>query len=230
MTLKHISTLAFLAACATTEAAPVESAGPPPPPPPPAAAARVAETPVTRDAAIKQTVRTPHGDVAILILDDGTAVHVPPHVFGAMAPKVKTAVHVEGFSTGSHVRATALKVAGQDVSLGPPATPPPPPGQAPALGAIDETSTIASTIAAPDGSPEVLLLADGASVMLGPPLRSAPLRVGASVHVKGEGGRYDGVTAMHARTLEIGGTTLVDDAPPPPPAPGPGPGPAPGPR
>jgi len=166
-------------------------------------------------------VRAPRGEVVVLVLADGTAVHVPPHVLGTAAPKLGARAHVEGALVGDHLRATALEIAGTPFSLAPPATPPPPPDRAPALGDVEDTGKIANTLAAPDGSPDILLLADGTSVMLGPPLRAAAsqLHAGVTVHVKGEGGRYDGTMAMHARTLEIDGTTFTDDGPPPPPSP-----------
>ncbi|MFT3693823.1 MAG: hypothetical protein QM831_11820 [Kofleriaceae bacterium] len=165
-------------------------------------------------------LRTPRGDVDGLMLKDGTVVRIPPHVLGTSAPPIGTRVRADGTLVGKTLMSTAATVAGNALSFDPPAQPPPPPDpNTPALANIDETSTIATIVTGPEGQPDALLLDDGATVVIGPPLSRTTFRVGDKVHAKGEGGSYVTGSALHARTLEVGGKVYEDQAPLPPPPP-----------
>jgi hypothetical protein len=214
---KSVLMFAFLTSCAVMEPAAEDHASPPPPPPRAAVG-----TPATRDGEITRVIRTPRGDVDGLLLDDGTVVRVPPHVFGVQAPGVGARVHAQGALIGATLRADALAVARTKVNMAPPTTPPAPPDEAPQLATLDESGTIELIVRNAEGMPDALLLVDGSTIVVGPPLFSAAseLRPGVQIRARGEGGRYPDGVAIHARTLDVGGTTYADDGPyavPPPP-------------
>ena len=64
----------------------------------PPAAAAPASAPVARDGRVQRFALSPRGDVVALILQDGTAVRVPPRS-AAASLKPGDAVHIEGQAT-----------------------------------------------------------------------------------------------------------------------------------
>jgi hypothetical protein len=223
MNIKSGFLLALFASCTATEPADDDPVAPLPPPAP---AIAQLSTAATHDGEVQEVTRTPRGDVDGLVLRDGTVVRIPPHVFGVHAPIAGVAVHAHGQFANNTLRADSLTLGGVTADMSPPTTPPPPPPDDSTLATLDETGTIQLIVRNGENMPDALLLSDGATIVIGPPLFSAApaLRRGVQIYARGEGGHYPGGIAMHARTLEVGGATYIDDAAapaalPPPPTP-----------
>jgi hypothetical protein len=192
---------------------------------------------VSRDGTVQRLLVNPHGDVDLILLSDGSAVHIPPTP-STVAAKLAAGqtVHLEGDALGAAVHATQVRLPSGEVVAAEGAAPPPPPPPLDTMLRVDDTSTIARLLRGPRGEVDALILADGTIARLPRRLAedaTAVLAIGTRVHVEGEGGRYALGTSLHADTLRLdSGQTFTDPSPaaprPPPPAPGAPPPPPPG--
>ena len=175
-----------------------------------------AQLPATKGR-VAQYSLTPRGDVDGLILDDGTEVHMPPHLGTQLVYAVKPGdqVTVRGLRAREVPMVQAMQVTNDasNVSVtdaGPGAAPRGPRGPGPGRHAdaarqpLEDQGAIKAQLHGPRGDLNGVLLADGTIARLPPPeaRRLAPtLAVGQTVFVRGEGvasglGRVIGVRAI----------------------------------
>ena len=211
-----------------------------------AGAAAVAQTAPTFDPAqlpatkgrVAQYSLTPRGDVDGLILDDGTEIHMPPHLGTQIVHAVKPGdqVTVRGLRAREVPMVQAMQVTNdatnQSVTdAGPAGGPRGPHGPGgPGRGAdaarqpLEAQGVIKAQLHGPRGNLNGVLLADGTIARLPPPeaRRLAPtLAVGQSVFVRGEGvanglGRVIGVRAIGPnpqQLTEVAGPPARPDGP-----------------
>lgn len=201
------------------------------------AGAAAAQSPATynpnQPPAIKGTVAqyslTPRGDVDGIILQDGTQVHLPPHLGPQLVADVKVgdAVEVWGLKAQAIpvVQATSVKseTSGKSVvDSGPPAQPPAP------LASETQWLTVQGTVREPLYGPlgdlNGTLLTDGAQIHLPPDQAirlSQELQTGKTIIAEGYGvtGAYG--KALDAQQIGTSVAQLEQVGPPaPPPAPG----------
>lgn len=196
---------------------------------------------VVREGEVGKVLINPHGDVDALLLRDGAQIRLRPRpADDRLVPGAK--VHVEGLERGSVIKARKI-VFGDGTEATEPTPPPPPdarrPGDAPGdlptppraprdLDTLEVSSTLTDVVVDPEGRPDTLILSDGSLVKIPPGLREelkSPLRAGARVSARGDGGIYGKVKSLHAHRLQIdGGPALEESEPiglplPPPEAP-----------
>jgi hypothetical protein len=217
----------------------------------PEAAAGAADTQSlpTIQGRVAQYSLTPRGDVDGLILDDGTQVHMPPHL-GAqlvMIAKPGDAVSVRGLKARALPVVQAAQVTNSATNQsvtdnGPPGGPHGGPhgGRGPHGGPAGEAMTaqgrIKQALYGPRGDMNGVLLDDGTQVHLPPPEAqrlAAQLATGRTLFVSGTGMASPLGTVIAAQELGPDRTQLAQVAAPPPPPGGPhgapppgGPGPA----
>jgi hypothetical protein len=183
---------------------------------------------------VAQYSLTPRGDVDGVILQDGTQVHLPPHLGSQLVQTIKLgdSVTIRGLKAQSLPLVQALSItapSGQAVvDTGPPALPPAP--LATAYQWLDVQGRVREPLYGPRGDMNGALLDDGTQVHL-PPEQAASLasdlQAGASLVAQGYGvaGAYG--RALDARQIGESPTRLVRVGPPGPPgfaAPPPPPG------
>jgi len=130
------------------------------------------QLPVTQGS-VAQYSLTPRGDVDGVILQDGTQVHLPPHLGGQVVQAIKTgdSVTIRGLKAQALPIVQAVSVtddtSGQSVvDSGPPATPP----QPVAMGSqwLQVQGTVREPLYGPRGETNGALLEDGTQVHLPP--------------------------------------------------------------
>ena len=206
-----------------------------------AGAAAVAQTAPTYDPVqlpatkgrVAQYSLTPRGDVDGLILDDGTEIHLPPHLGTQVVHAVKPGdqVTVRGLRAREVPMVQAMQVTNDATSqsvtdAGPAGGPHGPHGPGgpgrhadAARQPLEAQGVIKAQLHGPRGNLNGVLLADGTIARMPPPeaRRLAPtLAVGQSVFVRGEGvanglGRVIGVRAIGPNPQQ-----LTEIAGPPP--------------
>jgi len=160
-----------------------------------------AQLPTTKGR-VAQYSMTPRGDVDGLILDDGTEIHMPPHLGTQLVFAVKPGdqVTVHGLRAREVPMVQAMQVtndaSSQSVTDTGPAGPRGPRGAGPhprpemARQPLEAQGAIKEQLHGPRGNLNGVLLADGTIVRL-PPLEAqrlgTALAVGQSVFVRGEG-------------------------------------------
>ncbi len=183
---------------------------------------------------------TPRGDVDGLILEDGTEVHLPPHLGTQLVFAVKPgdAVTIHGLKAKalSMVQAMSVKndATGTTVTDNKAGGPPGPHEQRQALNA---TGVIKAQLHGPRGDLNGALLQDGTIVRLPPPEAqrlASMLTAGAPIMVQGEGVEGPLGRVIEARSIGPDAGHLSQVAAPPPhpghrPPGGPGMGHKPGP-
>ncbi len=182
---------------------------------------------------VAQYSLTPRGDVDGLILDDGTEIHMPPHLGTQIAYTIKPGdqVTVHGLRAREVPMVQAMQVTNdatnQSVTdMGPGGPRGPGPGRHPdaARQPLEAQGVIKAQLHGPRGNLNGVLLADGTIARLPPPeaRRLAPsLAVGQSVFVRGDGvanglGRVIGVRAIGPnpqQLTEIAGPPMRRDGP-----------------
>ena len=211
-----------------------------------AGAVAVAQTAPTFDPAqlpatkgrVAQYSLTPRGDVDGLILDDGTEIHMPPHLGTQIVHAVKPGdqVTVRGLRAREVAMVQAMQVTNdatnQSVTdAGPAGGPRGPHGPGgpgrhadAARQPMEAQGVIKAQLHGPRGNLNGVLLADGTIARMPPPeaKRLAPtLAVGQSVFVRGEGvanglGRVIGVRAIGPnpqQLTEVAGPPARPDGP-----------------
>jgi hypothetical protein len=168
---------------------------------------------------------TPRGDVDGLILEDGTEVHLPPHLGTQLVYAVRPGddVTIRGLRARAipMVQATSVKndATGTTVTDSGPGGPPGPRG---AQQALTATGRIKAQLHGPQGEVNGALLEDGTIIRLPPPEAqrlAAVLAPGATVTV--EGGGFSGTLGrvIEARSIGPDVTHLAEIAAPPRPHP-----------
>ncbi len=175
-----------------------------------AGAAAVAQTAPTYDPAqlpatkgrVAQYSLTPRGDVDGLILDDGTEVHLPPHLGTQLAFAVKPGdqVTIRGLHARDVPMVQAMQITNdannQSVTDTGPGGPRGPRGPGPGPRAdsarqpLEGQGAIKAQLHGPRGDLNGVLLADGTIVRLPPPeaqRMATTLAVGQTVFVRGDG-------------------------------------------
>jgi hypothetical protein len=178
--MKHIvisgAFLALLIAPAAVAQTPTVSSAPPTPPQSSASWGQQADVSGT----VKAFALTPVGEIDGIILNNGTEIHVPPHLTEQVASAVRPgeAISVRGWNTGIPNFVVAISLTGQrgqsvvDQGPPPPGTRPPPlpPGLA-APGAQPSTvqGRILQVLHGPRGDANGAILDDGTTLKLQPP-------------------------------------------------------------
>jgi hypothetical protein len=182
-------------------------------PPPPVVTA------IDQDAKVQRAITSPFGGLEGVLLDDGRFVRLPPFA-DASKLGAGTAIHLVGSSIGAAVHAETITAANGDVLFAKPterpAGPPRDRARPPALADVAHAGTIASIVRGPMGEASMLLLSDGAVVMVPPPVaRDAgdALVVGQTVSASGRGGTYASGVSMFATSLTLASGKVVT-APP----------------
>lgn len=206
-----------------------------------AAAAAVAQTAPTYDPAqlpaikgrVAQYSLTPRGDVDGLILDDGTEIHMPPHLGTQLAFAVKPGdqVTVHGLRAREVPMVQAMQVTNDasnqsvtDAGPGGPRGPGPRRHADAARQPLEDQGVIKAQLHGPRGDLNGVLLADGTIARLPPPEArrvATTLAVGQTVFVRGDGvanglGRVIGVRAIGPnpqQLTEIAGPRMRHDGP-----------------
>ena len=193
-----------------------------------------AQLPATKGR-VAQYSLTPRGDVDGLILDDGTEVHLPPHLGTQLVHAVKPGdpVTVRGLRAREVPMVQAMQVTNdatsQSVTDAAPAGARGPHG--PGRGAdaarqpMEAQGVIKAQLHGPRGALNGVLLADGTIARLPPPeaKRLAPaLAVGQSVFVRGEGVANGLGRVIGARAIGPNPQQLTEIAKPPARGDGPG--------
>jgi hypothetical protein len=191
---------------------------------------------------------TPRGDVDGLILQDGTEVHMPPHLSAELAAAVRPggAVTIHGLRARALPLVQAASItddaSGRTVTdTGPrggpgahPPGPPPPHGPRDEGQALDAQGTVKMLLHGPRGDFNGVLLDSGAMIHLPPPEAArlaADLAVGRTVAASGFGVQNTLGESIAARRIGASRDTMAQVAAPPPGGPRsrpPGPPPAPG--
>jgi hypothetical protein len=206
-----------------------------------------AQLPATKGR-VAQYSLTPRGDVDGLILEDGTQVHLPPHLGTQLVFAVKPgdAVTVRGLRAREVPMVQAMQVtndaSGQVVTdNGPRPGGPSPrgpkegrgPGPREAVGQpMEAQGAVKAQLHGPRGDLNGVLLANGIIVRLPPPeaqRMAAQLAVGQTLFVRGDGMASPLGRVIVAREIGPNAGQVVQAPPPPPPHGGPGPRPPGGP-
>lgn len=198
-----------------------------------------AQLPATKGK-VAQYSLTPRGDVDGLILDDGTEVHLPPHLGAQLVYAVKPgdAVTIRGLKARAIPMIEAMQVVNDATNQ---AVTDEGPGRGPAgPGAAEQPMQAQGRIKAqlfgPRGEVNGVLLEDGTQVHMPPPEAerlASVLTPGQTVFVRGEGVSSPLGRSIAAEAIGPSQTQMAQvEAPPPPPGPGragpPPPPPAPG--
>lgn len=166
---------------------------------------------------------TPHGDVDGLILDDGTEVHLPPHLGTQLVYAVKPGdeVTVRGLKARAIAMVQAMSVKNDatgntvtDNGAGGP------PGPRDAQQALSATGRIKAQLHGPRGDLNGALLEDGTIIRLPPPEAerlASTLTVGTSLTVQGNGIEGPLGRVIEARSIGPDMAHLTQVALPPPP-------------
>lgn len=216
-----------------------------------------AQLPETKGV-VAQYDLTPRGDVDGVILQDGTEVHMPPHLSTELAALVRpgSAITIHGLRARSLPLVQAMSItddaSGHTVTdTGPGGAPPPPPPGGPHGGPpggprdegrpLDAQGTVKMQLHGPRGDLNGVLLDNGTMIHMPPPEAArlaADLAVGKTVAASGFGTQNSLGTSIAARRLGATADAMAPLAVPPPPPPGgphggpggrpPGPPPAPG--
>ncbi len=176
---------------------------------------------------------TPRGDVDGLILNDGTEVHMPPHLSAALAGAVKPgdAVTIHGLHARALPLVQAMSVtndaSGQTVvDTGPHGPgrgprghrPPPPPAAAGAGQQLEAQGVVKMDLHGPRGELNGALLDDGTMIHLPPPEAqrlSADLAPGTTLYAMGNGVKGDFGTSIAAQQIGPSKSQLTTVAVPP---------------
>ena len=170
-------------------------------------AAAIAQTAQTYDPSqlpatkgrVAQYSLTPRGDVDGLILDDGTEVHLPPHLGTQLVYAIKPGdqVTIRGLRAREAPMVQAMQVTNDasnqsvtDTGPGGPRGPRHGPGPDAARQPLEGQGAIKAQLHGPRGDLNGLLLADGTIVRLPPPeaqRMATTLAVGQTVFVRGDG-------------------------------------------
>jgi len=180
---------------------------------------------------VAQYSLTPRGDVDGLILDDGTEVHLPPHLGAQLTATVKPgdAVTVHGLKARALPLVQAMQVtndaSGQSVTdAGPgpggPRGPQPAPGQQ-----LEAQGRVKQALYGLRGDLNGVLLDDGTQIHLPPPEAqrlSAQLAPGQTLYARGVGVSGPLGKVIGAQAIGPSSTQVSPIAAPPPPHGGPG--------
>jgi hypothetical protein len=179
---------------------------------------------------------TPRGDIDGVILQDGTQVHLPPHLGARVVHAMKPgdAVTIRGLKAQALPLIQALSVTGDSsgqtvVDDGPPAFPPQP--MATAYQWMQVQGRVREPLYGPRGDMNGALLDDGTQVHLPPDQATAmstSLVAGQNLVAQGYGVASAYGKSVEARQIGPSPTQMVQVGPPGPPPPG-GPGPGGGP-
>ena len=194
---------------------------------------------------VAQYSLTPRGDVDGLILDDGTEIHLPPHLGAQLVFAVKPgdSVTVRGLKAQAIPVVQAMQVVNdathQGVTdTGPGAGPGRPRGHGgPAGQPMEVQGKVKQALYGPRGDMNGVLLDDGTQIHLPPPEAqrlAAQLAPGQTVYAKGTGtasplGKVIGAQAIGPSSTQLaqvaappphGGPGHDRHGPPPPPPPG----------
>jgi hypothetical protein len=169
---------------------------------------------------------TPRGDVDGLILDDGTEIHLPPHLGTQLVFAVKPgdAVTIHGLRARAipMVQAMSIKndATGNTVTDTGPGGPP---GPSDPPKPLSDSGRVKAQLHGPRGEMNGALLEDGTIVRLPPPEAQrlvAMLTPGAPLSVQGSGVEGPLGRVIEARSMGVDATHLVQVAiPPHPPGP-----------
>lgn len=138
----------------------------------------------------------PRGDVDGLILEDGTEVHLPPHLGAALVQAVKPgdAVTIHGLKARTIAMVQALQVTNDATGKSVTDTGPPPAGADPkkpvVLTKLEAQGVVKEPLHGPQGDLNGVLLQDGTIVRLPPAeatRREAALAAGKTLYVRGKG-------------------------------------------
>ena len=175
---------------------------------------------------VAQYSLTPRGDVDGLILDDGTEVHLPPHLGPQLVFAVKPgdAVTIHGLKARDMAMVQAMQVtddaSNQSVTdNGPPAGGPRPPGPGDASQALVAQGTVKEQLHGPRGDLNGVLLQDGTIVRLPPPeaqAHAAALAPGKTLYASGDGMASPLGRVIAARAIGTNAQDTVQIAAPPP--------------
>jgi hypothetical protein len=205
-----------------------------------AAGAVVAQQVATYDPAqlpaihgtVAQYSLTPRGDVDGLILNDGTQVHLPPHLGPQLVAAAKPggAVTVRGLKSQNLPVVQAYSVTDDAsgvavVDAGPGAAPPAPRG----TEAMHVAGTVREALYGPRGDLNGALLDDGTQIHLPPPEAarlSGELQPGRTLAADGFGVTNSYGRSLEARRIGPSAADLAEIAPDHPPHPLPPPAPA----
>ena len=186
---------------------------------------------------------TPRGDVDGVILQDGTEVHLPPHLSSELAAAVRPggAVTIHGLRARALPLVQAASITddasgrtvtdtGPGPGAGPGAHPPGPPPGPPwphnprdEGQALDAQGTVRMLLHGPRGDFNGVLLDSGAMIHLPPPEAArlaADLAVGRPVAAEGFGVRNSLGESIAARRIGASRDTMAQVAAPPPGGPG----------
>ena len=164
---------------------------------------------------------TPRGDVDGLILDDGTEVHLPPHLGTQLVYAVKPgdAVTIRGLKARAIPMVQAMSIkndatgnAVTDTGAGGP------PGPGGAQQALSDTGRIKAQLHGPRGDMNGALLESGTIIRMPPPEAqrlAAMLTVGAPLSVQGNGIEGPLGEVIEARAIGPDAAHLVQLAMPP---------------
>ncbi|HLN09696.1 MAG TPA: hypothetical protein VK281_12170 [Xanthobacteraceae bacterium] len=213
--MRHFPIAAVLTSAATATALAQQGAPPGP------AIYDPQQLPVIKGS-VAQYSLTPRGDVDGVILQDGTQVHLPPHLGAQIVQAIKTgdSVTIRGLKTQALPLVQALSVtddaSGQSVvDSGPPATPP----QPVAMGFewLQVQGTVREPLYGPRGDTNGALLEDGTQVHLPPDQAwslGAHLQAGRMLVAQGYGvaGAYG--KSLDAQRIGDSATQLVEVGPP----------------
>lgn len=185
----------------------------------PPAAAAPASAPVARDGRVQRFALSPRGDVVAVILQDGTAVHVPPRS-AAASLKPGDAVHIEGQATqtptGVVITRAIVQQQGRVVADGSKAHPR---GQKAnrgqgrdpearktrpreRLAQVSASGRVTQVISNPMGKAHALLLDDGTTAT-GFGLEKLGLKPGDRVQMNGRGGTYSLGKALRIQAITL---------------------------
>jgi hypothetical protein len=173
-----------------------------------------AQLPATKGR-VAQYSLTPRGDVDGLILDDGTEVHLPPHLGAQLVFAVKPGdqVTIRGLRAREVPMVQAMQVTNdannQSVTdTGPAGGPRGPRGRGPGPEAarqpLEAQGVVKAQLHGPRGDLNGVLLADGTIIRLPPPeaqRMAAALAVGQTVAVRGDGMSSDLGRVIAARAI-----------------------------
>ena len=179
---------------------------------------------------VAQFSLTPRGDVDGVILQDGTQVHLPPHLGGQIVQVVKpgVAVTARGLKPQALPLIQALAITNDSsgqavVDNGPPTVPPQP--LATAYQWLQVQGRIREPLYGPRGEMNGALLDNGSQVHL-PPDRAmtmaASFAPGQTLAAQGYGVAGPYGKSIDAQQVGLNSTQMVQVGPPGPPPPGPG--------
>lgn len=173
---------------------------------------------------VAQYSLTPRGDVDGVILDDGTQVHLPPHLGGQLVQAVKPgeAISIRGLKAQALPLIQALSVTGASgrsvVDAGPPTFPPAP--LVTAFQWLQVQGRVREPLYGPRGDMNGALLDDGTQVHL-PPDQAMylgnDLAAGQTLVAQGYGAAGPYGKSLDAQQIGQTPTQLVEVGPPGPP-------------